>query len=154
MFLNPFSFEGRIRRSEYWVSIFILSFSFWIAFYILLMESIFFGWVIMIPLSWFKIAQSAKRCHDIGKDGAWQLIPFFDFILLFADSEDGINRFGDNPKGINNEINYQKPPVYNQFIQNNQGAGYQGGYSGGHNKPDGKIDDSSANEYKIGDLYK
>ena len=51
---------------------------------------------------YFLIAQAAKRCHDRGNSGFYQLIPFYVLWLLFADSDPGNNEYGPNPKGIGN----------------------------------------------------
>ena len=58
--------------------------------------------VMFIPLIWFLIAQGAKRCHDRGNSGWFQLIPFYGLWMLFADSITGENEYGPNPKGIGN----------------------------------------------------
>jgi uncharacterized membrane protein YhaH (DUF805 family) len=47
---------------------------------------------------WFLWAQNAKRCHDRGNSGWYQLIPFYFLVLLFGDGEEGENEYGDNPK--------------------------------------------------------
>ena len=57
----------------------------------------FFGVVI-----WIMLAQGAKRCHDVGNSGWFQLIPFYVFWMLFEDSKYGENKYGLNPKGIGN----------------------------------------------------
>ncbi|MBP6624416.1 MAG: DUF805 domain-containing protein [Chitinophagaceae bacterium] len=109
MFKAPFSFEGRIRRKEYGLSYLIY---FVIAFSIslLLQETgeivpIFLMFA-FIPLLWFMWAQGAKRCHDIGRSGWYQLIPFYIFWMLLADSHAEINEYGPNPKNLHqiNEI--------------------------------------------------
>jgi uncharacterized membrane protein YhaH (DUF805 family) len=65
--------------------------------------------LLIIALLWFTWAQGAKRCHDLGNSG-WQLIPFYALWLLFADGQSGINRYGDNPKGIgNNLFSFEEP---------------------------------------------
>jgi uncharacterized membrane protein YhaH (DUF805 family) len=99
MFKNPFSFEGRIRRSEYGISVIIYSVCYGLisAIAIAGAEAIFLAF---IPLFWFLIAQAAKRCHDRGNSGWWQLIPFYGLWLLFGDGELGANEFGENPKGL------------------------------------------------------
>lgn len=51
-----------------------------------------------IPLIWFFLAQGAKRCHDRGNSGWYQLIPFYGFWMLFADGDAGVNNYGVNPK--------------------------------------------------------
>jgi uncharacterized membrane protein YhaH (DUF805 family) len=62
----------------------------------LLSESGQFGlWLILyIPFVWAIYAQGAKRCHDIGYNGWWQIVPLFFFVLLFASGEPQINKYG------------------------------------------------------------
>lgn len=102
MFQNPFSFEGRIRRSEYGISYIIYIF---IAIIITIIaetgRDADFVYIAYIPVIFFLLAQGSKRCHDRGNSGWYQLIPFYALWLLFGDSEKGTNRFGLNPKGIN-----------------------------------------------------
>jgi len=101
MFKNPFSFEGRIRRREY-----ALTFVIYIAVYVLILGLISSGnavgslaaIVIIIPAVWFVWAQGAKRCHDIGRSGWFQIIPFFPFVMLFSDGVAEVNEYGSNPK--------------------------------------------------------
>lgn len=104
MFQYPFSFEGRIRRTEYGISLII----YWIILIIVgaAVESggtMVFLAFIYLPLVWFFAAQGAKRCHDRGNTGWFQIIPFYSFWMVFADSDRGINGYGPNPKGIDNE---------------------------------------------------
>lgn len=104
MFNKPFSFEGRIRRTEYGLSYLI-----YLAIYFgttILMEtdesfSIVFL-IVAIPLFWFLFAQGAKRCHDRGNSGWYQIIPFYGLWMLFGESDYGPNEYGDNPKGQGN----------------------------------------------------
>lgn len=105
MFKNPFSFEGRIRRLEYGLSYIIYIFA---MVGIVLIVDIFqtpsLGLTIfpiaLIPALWFLLAQGAKRCHDRGNSGVWQIIPFYYLWMIFADGEIGDNEYGENPKGI------------------------------------------------------
>lgn len=105
MFKKPFSFEGRIRRTEFGLS--------YIAFIVVVMlaaaltsyqndEPSMLLALICIPAYWFLLAQGAKRCHDRGNTGWFQIIPFYGLWMLFADSENGVNQYGPNPKGIGN----------------------------------------------------
>jgi uncharacterized membrane protein YhaH (DUF805 family) len=99
MFKNPFSFSGRIRRLEYGISMIIGGV---LQFIITSLSessseaSIFV--FLLIPVMWFGFAQGAKRCHDLGNNGWWQLIPFYGLWLLFQDGSLGANQYGNNPK--------------------------------------------------------
>ena len=99
MFKNVFSFDGRIRRLEYGLSIIIYYFSITIVQIIAIDVPILS--LLIFPFGWFIIAQSTKRCHDRNNSGWFQLIPFYGFWLLFADGDIGFNHYGQNPKGIN-----------------------------------------------------
>ena len=98
MFQNVFSFNGRIRRTEYGLSLigFYIGYFFALA---LASQYPIFG-LTLVPLIWIVLAQGVKRCHDRGNSGWWILIPYYGFWLLFADSEAGLNEYGENPKGI------------------------------------------------------
>ncbi len=107
MFKAPFSFDGRIRRTEYGLS-YLLYTVFSVPFNIYFQSNeppvgvtiVFF--LLLIPFLWFFIAQGAKRCHDRGNSGWYQLVPFYGFWMLFADSDHGPNEYGPNPKGVGN----------------------------------------------------
>lgn len=103
MFTNTFSFDGRIRRTEYGISVLLYAFFATIINRIIEASNgdAFFLLVLLIPALWFLWAQGAKRCHDLGNSGWWQLIPFYGFWLLFQDGQNGKNEYGENPKGIN-----------------------------------------------------
>ncbi len=104
MFKNPFSFQGRIRRTEY-----ALSYIIYLAANLMIQTVIeYFGngsaflILAIIPVLWLLLAQGAKRCHDRGHNGWYQIIPFYSLWMLFADSQYGENEYGPNPKGIGN----------------------------------------------------
>jgi uncharacterized membrane protein YhaH (DUF805 family) len=109
MFKNPFSFNGRIRRLEYGLSNLIF-----LVIYIPLSlflksepQSLFFLFAFLfgfVILFWFMLAQGAKRCHDRGNAGWWQLLPFYGLILLFYSGDIGDNEYGPNPKGLNSDF--------------------------------------------------
>lgn len=99
MFKRPFSFRGRIRRLEYGITIIVVSL--WMSFLSSIGEEVDYSlvWAVIYLLAcWICFAQGCKRCHDQGRSGWWQLIPFFGFILLFVEGDQGENEYGDDPK--------------------------------------------------------
>ena len=114
MFQNLFSFEGRIRRTEYGISFIIYAICYLVIISIIPGGSAvsMVAFLAFIPLLWFFWSQGAKRCHDLGKSGWFQIIPFYFIALLFFDGEAGENQYGDNPKGIGasfDPADYQSP---------------------------------------------
>jgi hypothetical protein len=122
-----------------------------------------FSLLLSIPLLWFLWAQGAKRCHDIGNSGWFQLIPFYALWMLFQDGEPGPNQYGENPKDIQNNFyntnNHNNNT--NNYNQNNltNNSGYPGNYGGGHNssglnQPSYRNQNSDNEDgYKNGSLY-
>lgn len=103
MFKRPFSFNGRIRRTEYCLS--FLIYMIWYGVINAMMATpdpsvgaSLFVLISFIPMIWFLWAQNAKRCHDRGNSGWYQLIPFYVFVLMFGGSDEGSNEYGNNPK--------------------------------------------------------
>jgi uncharacterized membrane protein YhaH (DUF805 family) len=98
---NPFSFKGRIRRIEYAISFILFSGLFLLNIttehFILGKEM---GGIILIPLYWLIYAQGAKRSHDIGNSGWYQIIPLYNLFILFAEPDSGPNKYGLNPRGV------------------------------------------------------
>jgi len=105
MFKNPFSFEGRIRRTEYGLS--LIAAAAGRVFVTMILASGnqeglgFLNLLFQVPFLWFFWAQGAKRCHDVGISGWYQLIPFCPLFLIFASGEEGSNEYGENPKDEN-----------------------------------------------------
>lgn len=101
-------FEGRARRKELWM--FVL-FNAIVLIALSLVEAIvggpgilsgLYSLAVLIP----SLAVGARRLHDTGRSGWWQLIalvPFIGTIVLIvffvADSQPGTNQYGPNPKG-------------------------------------------------------
>ncbi len=72
--------KGTIGRLEYFVTFLCLIISFFLVVYPL------FAIIFLIAI-WIFFVQGAKRCHDIGKSGWYQLIPFYFLWLFFAPSK-------------------------------------------------------------------
>jgi uncharacterized membrane protein YhaH (DUF805 family) len=103
MFKNPFSFHGRIRRTEYGLSCIIFSsavFLLGVASTGSLSTNDQIGLLVLfVPFAWFMLAQGAKRCHDMGHNAWYQLNPLYVLRLPFTDGEPDANDFGEDPKG-------------------------------------------------------
>ncbi|RVT99822.1 DUF805 domain-containing protein [Mucilaginibacter limnophilus] len=104
MFKNSFSFYGRIRRTEYAYTLLIYLFVsplLQIIAQSITNESIskYFDISAFIALTWFYLAQSAKRCYDMGKMPLYQFIPMYNLWMLFSDGEPYANQYGLDPKG-------------------------------------------------------
>ena len=103
MFINLFSSEGRIRRLEYCLS-FIIYFIYCaccVALSNIANYEVQTSSLLLIPGYIFLFSQGSKRCHDLDKNGFWQIIPFYGLWLIFQEGKHGYNRFGPNPKGNN-----------------------------------------------------
>lgn len=98
---RPFSFKGRIGRVQLILS-YVVGFVAWFASFLLfdIEHSDGNGGVILLFLActvaffWFLYAQCAKRCHDLGKSGAWMFVPFWNILLFFAAGEKKENQYG------------------------------------------------------------
>lgn len=101
MFKNVFSFTGRIGRKEYVITFIILTTLGYVMNYvtyngvddITLVPYL----IIIIAAVWIKLSQAAKRCHDVNRSGWFQLIPFYDLYLLFAEGDRRRNEYGPDP---------------------------------------------------------
>lgn len=110
-FSNYVNFSGRAQRSAFW---------FWILFVWLagiavsILDTAVFGSDSVYPLSSIftlgtflpNIAVAARRLHDTGRSGWWQLLwllPIIGFIILLIwliqQGEAGTNQYGPNPLG-------------------------------------------------------
>ena len=93
MFANPLSSNGRIRRLEYGISYIIYLFLHGVLKSLMFFanDSIVVAIIVLVlsmPVGWFILVQGAKRCHDRGNSGWYQIIPFYFFWMLFADGDD------------------------------------------------------------------
>lgn len=127
MFKAPFSFEGRIRRIEYFLSSIISGVITGVVYSVCLVSlfvsvgtgsvggsafSVILGFAALIAAVWFGLAQGVKRLHDLDKSG-WLILIFlipivgaiFGLYMLFADGTVGPNQYGLDPK---NRAPYQQ----------------------------------------------
>lgn len=91
-FVAPFSFNGRIRRSEYFFSILVYLVLYGVFITMAEVANIFI--LLLIPSIWFILAQGSKRCHDLGNSGWFQLIPFYSLLMMFKEGEKRHNNYG------------------------------------------------------------
>jgi uncharacterized membrane protein YhaH (DUF805 family) len=123
------SFEGRMRRRDFWLIAIALVVVGWVLTAILGMVFVapvpvatdystayWMAWtrismaacIAALLLLWPRLAIGVKRCHDRDKSGWWlllSLIPILGWIWLlidigFIDGTPGPNRFGPSPKGM------------------------------------------------------
>ena len=97
---RPFSFKGRIGRLQLILS-YVVGFVAWFAIYALSEPALEYNSNIFllflactVVFFWFLYAQCAKRCHDLGKSGAWMFVPFWNVLLFFAEGEEQDNQYG------------------------------------------------------------
>lgn len=95
---RPFSFKGRIGRVQLILS-YVVGFVAWFAsfflYYLEYNSNIFLLFLACtVVFFWFLYAQCAKRCHDLGKSGAWMFVPFWNVLLFFAEGEEQDNQYG------------------------------------------------------------
>jgi uncharacterized membrane protein YhaH (DUF805 family) len=98
------TFAGRARRTEYWYFALlntIATIALAIAFGDESAISLIFSLVLILP----SIAVGARRLHDIGRSGWWQLIwlvPIIGWIVLIVffatNGQSGDNQYGPDPK--------------------------------------------------------
>ncbi len=90
-----FSFEGEIGRKEYILSV-VVAILYALIIDILPLEGqsylmTIIRLLIIVPPVWFVLAHGAKRCHNLGNSGWFQLIPFYFLWLLFAHGKNDVD---------------------------------------------------------------
>jgi uncharacterized membrane protein YhaH (DUF805 family) len=94
-------FNGRARRKEYWMfALFNFLISFVIGFIGGIMEFTLLGTIYSLAVFIPSIAVAVRRMHDVGKSGWFILIPIYNLILACTNGESGENKYGTDPKAL------------------------------------------------------
>ncbi|MDR8523126.1 DUF805 domain-containing protein [Shewanella fidelis] len=94
-------FSGRARRTEFWMFM-LICFCIQLALTLLGLETI--SMLLSLALIVPNLSIGARRLHDTGRSGWWQLlllIPLIGFIVLivfWAQDSHSANNYGANPK--------------------------------------------------------
>lgn len=98
---------------------------------------------------WFWIAQSVKRCHDVGNSGFYILIPFYGIWLFFESGDNSINKYGSEPnEKYDMQIGKETPKIEDEDIEDREDhdGQYNRWESNNENKDDGKAYDEKGDE--------
>lgn len=91
-FQNFGNFKGRSSRSEYW----------WWTLFTVIVTTVLSGvsnldslasLAFLVP----SIAVGARRMHDVGHNGWWQLFPIYNIVLACRQSSSVMNKYGPPP---------------------------------------------------------
>jgi uncharacterized membrane protein YhaH (DUF805 family) len=92
-------FNGRARRKEYWYfTLFstLISIGLGIIAGVTNTQSIdsIYSLAVLVPT----IAVGVRRMHDVGKNGWYIIIPFYNLVLACKEGTEGTNAYGSDPK--------------------------------------------------------
>lgn len=125
-----FSFQGRLRRRDYWLLSFLMIGVMIVVFILGAVmgidvsrdsgEAALLQLVATLVVLWPSLAVGVKRCHDRNQSGWWLLIEFIPIVgglwalvnLGILDGTRGPNRFGRSPKGIGGDIDPELEKVF------------------------------------------
>ena len=93
MFKKPFSFKGRIARTEYALSLILFVLVFFMSAFLFFPKNNYLYYIPMTIDIWFILAQAIKRCHDFGE--RWWF--FSSFEMFYQKGDEGVNKYGDKP---------------------------------------------------------
>lgn len=107
---NITTLKGRLRRKDYIITAFVLTFLFFLIISIGAANKNDFTYsasiILTFPLAFIGFSATTKRLQDIGMSQWWILfifLPYINFIfglfLFFKDGTIGPNKYGEDPKG-------------------------------------------------------
>ena len=103
-------FDGRARRKEYWMFVLFNTIFIFSAQILDLLTGLYVGGsqygifyliyvaIIILP----SIAVSIRRMHDVGESGWFAFIPIYNFVLAVSEGDPKENKYGSDPKEIEN----------------------------------------------------
>lgn len=91
---NFANFDGRARRSEYWMFVLFNVIISTVLQLIFIKLYFIYALAILIPA----LSCGIRRMHDVGKSGWYILIPIYNFILAVTEGDTGSNEYGEDPK--------------------------------------------------------
>ena len=105
------NFSGRARRTQYWMfTLFVVMFSIAIGIVEAFIGTTFIGALFVLAILVPSISLAARRLHDTGRSGWWQLIALIPLIgsivlivFLVQDSKED-NEYGPNPKAAESVV--------------------------------------------------
>tara|TARA_B100001057_G_C22306287_1_gene740262 strand:+ start:165 stop:533 length:369 start_codon:yes stop_codon:yes gene_type:complete len=79
-------FNGRASRSEYWYFILFAILGYFISIFLAIQMTFFFAIAIIFGLVLFvpALAVTARRLHDTGRSGWWQLTAYIPYVGIIA----------------------------------------------------------------------
>lgn len=97
MFRDIFSKKGRIGRLEYFIT-YLGWYFIWGIYANKVTETdstvlILALFIVFLIATYVLIVQGAKRCHDRGNSGFYQLIPFYTLFMLFGKGDNSSNKY-------------------------------------------------------------
>lgn len=110
-----FSFQGRVGRLVYWIVTVLGIVALGLLFFVSeelarnlgltpnenIVATCIVSWYLFYCYLVFTVG--AKRCHDLGHSGWFQMIPFYGFVMLFGAGNEEENEYGERGNGISNK---------------------------------------------------
>lgn len=99
--MDIFSFKGRASRGEWWVIRLGAAFIENIPYTLYESsgeESVVLAVILAVVavfVTWINLATNTRRCHDLGHNGFWQLIPFYGIWMGFVKGEERTNKYSE-----------------------------------------------------------